>query len=163
MQTKICSKCGQEKPIDEFRKDKAGKYGVRGDCRVCENEYRKNNIEKMREFGRASHARNREKRLAHKKEYFAANIDNERKRIREYAKRRPDQKKAKDAVATAVRRGDMLPVTDRLCTVCSNSAQEYHHPSYDKDKWLIVIPLCKSCHRRIHRGTLTTPPIVPSR
>ncbi len=73
---KICSKCLEEKEIDLFNKAKTGKYGVRGDCKLCQKkdndiyavnnrilineksrlkydknyhlEYRKNNIEKRR-------------------------------------------------------------------------------------------------------------------
>lgn len=33
--TKICSKCGIEKELVEFQKEKNGKYGVRGDCKEC--------------------------------------------------------------------------------------------------------------------------------
>jgi hypothetical protein len=35
MVTKVCSKCKVEKDISEFGKCKEGKYGVRGDCKVC--------------------------------------------------------------------------------------------------------------------------------
>lgn len=32
---KICSKCGEEKPLSEFHKEKKGKYGVRAECKEC--------------------------------------------------------------------------------------------------------------------------------
>jgi hypothetical protein len=35
MQTKVCSKCGKEKPLSEFHKDKQGKFGVRNHCKFC--------------------------------------------------------------------------------------------------------------------------------
>jgi len=35
MQLKTCSKCGEEKEISEFHKDKAGKYGVHSKCKMC--------------------------------------------------------------------------------------------------------------------------------
>lgn len=42
--TKICTKCGKEKPLDEFNADKRGKYGHKSICRECEkvqkSEYR---------------------------------------------------------------------------------------------------------------------------
>mgnify|MGYP007044033886 CR=1 FL=1 len=41
MQTKTCTKCGQEKEITEFYKSKGGKFGVRSDCKLCHKELQK--------------------------------------------------------------------------------------------------------------------------
>ena len=42
--TKICTKCGKEKTLEEFNNDKQGKYGCKSICRECEkvqkSEYR---------------------------------------------------------------------------------------------------------------------------
>lgn len=42
--TKICTKCGKEKALEEFNNDKRGKYGCKSICRECEkiqkDEYR---------------------------------------------------------------------------------------------------------------------------
>lgn len=35
LKTKTCIKCNKEKPISEFHKEKAGKFGVRSDCKEC--------------------------------------------------------------------------------------------------------------------------------
>lgn len=40
--TKICSVCQQQLPLDQFHKSKGGKYGVKGLCQSCANEYAKN-------------------------------------------------------------------------------------------------------------------------
>lgn len=44
--TKICTKCGKEKTLEEFNNDKRGKYGHKSICRECEkiqkDEYRGN-------------------------------------------------------------------------------------------------------------------------
>jgi len=37
--TKICTKCNTEKPLDNFAKDKNGKYGVKSKCKTCIKEY----------------------------------------------------------------------------------------------------------------------------
>ena len=59
METKICTKCGIEKKLEQFRK--SGKY-YRGECKECEREYKKiydktyqsnyykNNIVKIKEY-----------------------------------------------------------------------------------------------------------------
>lgn len=35
--SKICSKCGVDKPLDDFNKQKLGKHGRRASCRECQN------------------------------------------------------------------------------------------------------------------------------
>jgi hypothetical protein len=41
MKTKICTKCGIEKELSKFAKAKTGRFGVRGDCKECNNLYGK--------------------------------------------------------------------------------------------------------------------------
>ena len=58
MQTKTCTKCGEEKPVTEYHKQKRGKYGVTSKCKVCiseiDREYRSRPEfqEKNREYQR---------------------------------------------------------------------------------------------------------------
>ena len=40
---KKCSKCHSSKPIDEYRKDKHGRDGIRANCKGCDREYRHDN------------------------------------------------------------------------------------------------------------------------
>ena len=37
MDTKKCSSCFVLKPVQDFHKDKKGKFGVRADCKICRN------------------------------------------------------------------------------------------------------------------------------
>ena len=39
--TKVCSKCGEEKSISEFHKDKSTKDGLKSYCKSCAKEYKK--------------------------------------------------------------------------------------------------------------------------
>ncbi|WP_300908340.1 hypothetical protein [Corynebacterium stationis] len=60
MQTKTCTKCGEEKPVTEFHKQKRGKYGVTSRCKGCISkigweykrrpEVRERNLEYQREY-----------------------------------------------------------------------------------------------------------------
>lgn len=63
--TRVCRKCGQEKPLSEFVKDKTCALGHRHTCKQCEQErYRKwraANSEKRWEYNRKWHAANPEK------------------------------------------------------------------------------------------------------
>lgn len=57
--TKICCKCGETKPLDEFNNKKDGKYGKGSHCRKCDNE-------KSREY----HQNHREERREYRKGYY---------------------------------------------------------------------------------------------
>jgi hypothetical protein len=89
---KICNRCGIEKELSEFNKNK--KY-----CRSCEKEYRKEyrikNIEKLRVQESNSYYRNhekkkeyreenREKKTEYNKNYYKKNIDTEKLRVKKY-------------------------------------------------------------------------------
>lgn len=47
METKVCRKCGQEKPVSEFIPDGRYRCGYQTCCRKCTNEY-----QKMRRLGK---------------------------------------------------------------------------------------------------------------
>lgn len=48
METKVCRKCGQEKPVSEFIPDTRYRSGYQTYCRKCVNEY-----QKMRRLGKS--------------------------------------------------------------------------------------------------------------
>lgn len=68
----------------------------------------------------------------------------------------PEKYAAHQALAGAVRRGEMPPAKQFKCHCCDKQATQYHHPSYRAEDRLNVIPLCKSCHNKADRGTLDT-------
>ncbi|XKM40333.1 hypothetical protein A4U53_030855 [Rhizobium ruizarguesonis] len=39
LQCKTCTKCGEEKQLNQFSKAPTGAFGVRGDCKKCRNSY----------------------------------------------------------------------------------------------------------------------------
>jgi len=86
---KICSKCGVEKAVSEFHKLKLGKFGVRGECKICGNEfsakqyqknkgdrkeyarrYRKENPKAVKETKKLYRQKNREKIREYNREYL---------------------------------------------------------------------------------------------
>jgi hypothetical protein len=46
METKVCSKCKEEKEVCEFRVDKQKKDGLYSSCKLCCKQLRDNNVEK---------------------------------------------------------------------------------------------------------------------
>ena len=63
--TRVCRKCGQEKPLSEFVKDKTCALGYSHTCKQCNAErnrkWRAANPEKVREYNRKWCAANPEK------------------------------------------------------------------------------------------------------
>jgi len=91
---KRCSKCGLEKPRDEFHKDKRNTDGLRSDCKVCRaaqqkayhksyyesnkdkvKAYREANKEEIKAREKAWREANKDKIKAHNKAYYEANKD----------------------------------------------------------------------------------------
>lgn len=56
--------------------------------------------------------------------------------------------KAREALRYALRTGKVTKTN--ICTDCTNSPTECHHPDYLKP--LQFIELCKSCHEKIHHN-----------
>lgn len=80
-----------------------------------------------------------------------------------YKFEQPEQYAAVKAVYDEVYRGRMLPPKAHKCHGCNRQAIDHHHASYKEQDRLCVVPLCRSCHTRIHRGTLVlTFGIVPT-
>lgn len=63
--TRVCRKCGQEKPLSEFVKDNTCALGHGHTCKQCKAERSRKwhaaNLEKMREYKRKQYAANPDK------------------------------------------------------------------------------------------------------
>ena len=100
---KTCAKCGIEKELSEFSKDRSLKSGRRSDCKECRRSYYKeyyaknqeklvayrreyvaSNRERVREEHRARYRRNREKFSERNKAYYRANTDRLKRYNRNY-------------------------------------------------------------------------------
>jgi len=90
MNTKICTKCNEEKPADSdhFNKHPRGKFGLNSKCKVCEKKYKKQYQDK-----------NRAKLIQQKREYYAENREEinahrrERNSTEEAKKKKSEQNK----------------------------------------------------------------------
>ena len=85
--TRVCRKCGQEKPLEEFVKDKTRELGYNYTCKQCKREhackYRADNHEKILEYGRKHYAENSERYKKYSRKWHAANLEKVRE-IRRY-------------------------------------------------------------------------------
>ena len=44
--SKVCNKCGEEKLLEEFHKQKTEKYGRQNRCKACRRQHQQENKEK---------------------------------------------------------------------------------------------------------------------
>lgn len=122
---RICNICKNEFPITNFYRDKSQSTGYMHRCKECD---KKKSAKWQRESG----------------------YDKSQKRSHTNPHR-----KAKGVVRHAVKTGKLPPIKTRVCVICHNVAEEYHHWSYEEKHFLDVIPLCKKCHHKIHNNQLS--------
>ena len=86
--TRVCRKCGQEKPLEEFAKDKECVLGHSHICKQCKAErnrkWRAANPEKVLEYKRKRYAANPEKVREYNRKWCAANPE----KVLEYKRKR---------------------------------------------------------------------------
>lgn len=134
MQTKTCSCCGKDKPLDQYHKCKRGPLGVQPRCKKCRSdqaaeryvEHKVHILETCRAY-RRTEARG---------EVVAGYVNRNRKKNR-----------AKDQVYRAIKSGK---IERNPCEVCGSWDHIHaHHDDYDKP--LEVRFLCSKHHRELHR------------
>lgn len=104
---KSCSRCGEEKGLEEFYKDRRARDGRKSECIACQSprdraysktpkaianarargkRYRERNAKKLKEIRRASYRRHHEKRLAGMAKWRAENPEKAKASKRRWAK-----------------------------------------------------------------------------
>lgn len=78
METKICTKCGIEKSVDCFRKEKRVKSGLQGQCKICEKEYYLKRKDKCKKYMKEYYIKNKEK-LSEQNKIYRENHKEEKK------------------------------------------------------------------------------------
>lgn len=89
MVTKVCSKCGIEKELDEFNKTNKVKCGVRSNCRECQKieskKYRLENKEKIKRYNNTWNKENQDYYKKYFERYKIINYENEKLRKLEWS------------------------------------------------------------------------------
>lgn len=96
--TRICRKCGQEKPLEEFSKNKECVLGHSHICKQCKAEQSRKwqaaNSEKARENNRKWHAANSEKARERHRKWREENLEKARKYDRKRYSENPEKYRA---------------------------------------------------------------------
>lgn len=155
---KICTKCHQKKELAEFYIDRNKKDGHRPDCKNCNlkqvKEYRQTEQGKTNRKSYATYYNQTKNGLSARKHYgqtekgkAALKASHKRSHIRY-----PKHLKAKQVVNSAIAAGRMPHSNTLQCHCCPEQAEQYHHhKGYAPEYWLDVLPICRKCHRKIHK------------
>ena len=149
-ETKVCKKCGEEKSVDDFYRNKTYADGLQGKCKACEKachaEYYASHTAAERARIRAWHAAHRG--YLAKKSAIRREGRREQDRIyrAEYRRLNPDKCTAYDRAKEARRTGKLVPRPCEICGITENI--NGHHDDYSKP--LDVRWLCASHHRLLH-------------
>jgi len=159
METKRCSKCGEEKLLTEFYEmPKAYRRGAthRGQCKECMARYAHERYKKigpqLTPYYREYRKKNRDKYRAKDRRFYRNHRESELARGSEYYRKYPEKNRAHKAVQIAIERGEI--VKPSTCSKCGEPHKNIqgHHEDYSKP--LDVIWLCPPCHGELHRDSL---------
>lgn len=172
---KQCSKCKKRKGTSEFYNQKSAKDGLQSYCKECTmkiNSSENRKIQKREASREYSHTergvkiqyeyRHSENRKTAQQKYNKSDkgktsqrkYDKSKKgkdNNRKYREGNQEKIKAQTIVTRSIRKGDLPKASTLKCTNCNKQAADYHHWSYDKKYWLDVIPLCRQCHKDLHK------------
>lgn len=148
MQTKLCNKCDQIKPISKFAKRKASNDGLQCYCKECKNEIRKqwykNNIDYRRKYGQQYRKNNIEYIKQYRKQNYKDNTDY--------------YKNYNYKLNFGNNRNKVLKRDNYKCIECGNSKDLLVHHRDGKGKGFKIknnnlnnlITLCRGCHSILH-------------
>lgn len=92
--TKVCTKCGKRKALDEFADNKRCKFGKEGTCKKCKNktslDFYVKNREKLKARSRAYGKENRQAISKRMRQHRKDNIERYKEAKRLEVKRMPD-------------------------------------------------------------------------
>jgi hypothetical protein len=187
METKICTKCKEAKPLSDFGKYRNDKNVLRSQCRACQSaaarewfhnnraraaarlkKWRANNPLKSAEYAKKWRNNNPEKTKGCKERYYASHREQIDKVTKLYHKNHPEkvsiwQKKHRDShpiILKAYRKVNNNPALITVLTECpcNYPMKHKHHPDYNKP--FEVIRLCPSCHAAEHKRLRSLQPAL---
>lgn len=117
---KVCTKCGLEKNESEFNKNKRKtKISLSCWCKQCRREYRKNNLDKIKERNRLYRIENKERDHSYGKEYRKNNPDKLR-----------DKHLRRNYGITLQQYNEMFEKQEGKCAICGTHQSEFKKPLY---------------------------------
>lgn len=95
-EVKLCSKCGDTKPVAEFYRDKNRKDGRGPHCKVCCRQWRRDNPEKVKRYRKKDYEQNAETYKRRAKEWARENLEQKKRVDKAWRERNRERKAALD-------------------------------------------------------------------
>lgn len=134
MSDQVCGHCNKSKRFEEFHKCSSTRTGHLTVCISCRKV-------QQQKYRKTTKGKAKDKRYNDSVKRYES--------LYKYWENNPDKKVAQTRLSNAIRDGKL--VNPNCCEVCCcREKVEGHHYSYDEDKQLDVIWLCKSCHEKEH-------------
>jgi len=165
---KVCTKCGETKPLAEYYKNCRAADGFRPDCKACANTrqkkyriknklaiaaasklYRDQNKVYLAQKAKEYRTDNTEKVKLARVKYYSENSEKIKKKSREYKVSNPAKVIAQGVLNRTIAAGKLYRPEE--CERCGSKCFPHGH-HYDYSKPLEVIWLCVSCHMREHHS-----------
>ncbi len=145
MKTKVCGKCKQAKPIEEFHRDKSRKDGHYTWCKNCSNEagkfWRRKHKEQVRVYGA---------------QYYAKNKKHCRKLIKRWRQAHKDHSRNKYLKRvygiTSEQYEEILIGQKECCAICGDHQSKFKrrlHVDHNHETGEIRGLLCTNCNRML--------------
>lgn len=107
--TKVCTKCGESKSVDDFNKDKSTKDNLQSKCKLCQKKYRLANKDKLMEIQRNWRKNNPDKvkkyydnSKDYQKEYYEINKEKKSIQNKNYYEQNKNELQVKQKVYNEV-------------------------------------------------------------
>lgn len=160
---KTCTKCGAEKPLEDYNNQKAGKFGKRATCRECQNKENRD----YKQTERGVELRRKWKRSDTGKENSKRYRERNKQKIKEYTSTdgyRTRHRKSMDNQRFSGNRIKALERDGHRCALCGSEEKlQVHHkdeigrnkPKETRNDNLDnLITLCAKCHIEQHNPVL---------
>lgn len=145
MKTKLCSRCGEVKPFDQFSRDCRAKDGLQSACRSCMKQHRITHKVEIAKHDRLYHSAHRPQQAARNRRYHAANPAAKSASTQRWDAAHPGAAAARVRVQYALKAGRLIkPISCELCGSQPEILQGHHHLGYEHP--LQVQWLCSPCH-----------------
>jgi len=150
---KKCSKCGKEKLMSEFHKDKSYSCGIKARCKKCVNADAKDYADRNPELKKARscvyYENNKKKINKRASEYRRTAVGRKVKSVsnKKRLDRFPKQARANRLINLEIKNGRVA--RPNTCSICSKKRKtQAHHCDYSKP--LEVAFMCTYCHASWH-------------
>lgn len=120
--SKRCTKCGENKPLTKFSRDKSKLSGFKSTCKECgrdaSRQYRAANPDKSSVDSRRYRAANSEKAREYARRYRAANLEKVRESNRQYIEANPEKHRDRARQTFDRLRAEVFDHYGRACVCC---------------------------------------------